>query len=278
MKNTVSIARGKWQAEICPEWGGNLVCLSCGDRELLRTPKDLEEIKNSPVLYGIPLLLPANRTENARFSFAGKEYALPLNEPLRNNSIHGALHSAAFQVERITENSVVTSLENTGEWYPFPFRITIEDTLSETGLTRDLTLENTGEVTMPYTLAYHIAFVEPSFFAAPVGKRYLVNENFIPTGELAELSEREQAYRGGMAPDGNRVSGFYTACGDTVVIGDYKMKLSRQFDHFVLFNGSGNEGFLCIEPQCGAVNGLNSGICRRLKPGEQEVLTVTISK
>ena len=33
--------------------------------------------------------------------------------------------------------------------------------------------------------------------------------------------------------------------------------VSDNFDHWILFNGKGEKNLLCVEPQCGAVNGLN---------------------
>lgn len=278
MENIITIAKGNWQAQICPELGGNLISLTWEGRQILRKPENLEALKKSPALHGIPLIFPANRTAGARFIYAGEEYHLPLNEPMRNNNLHGALHSQVFSVVEQREDVLVTKLENTDVWYPFPFRITLRDALTETGLTRTLTLENTGKKTMPYTLGYHITFVSPEHFSAPLDQRYLVDENFIPNGQLRELNAEEMSYQEGKILDDGSVGGFYTSRGDTAVIGDWKMTVSEAFDHWVLFNGGGNAGYLCVEPQSGAVNGLNSGICRTLAPGNTQEFILRIEK
>ena len=52
-----------------------------------------------------------------------------------------------------------------------------------------------------------------------------------------------------------------------------RYEASKEFDHWILFNGGGNKGLLCVEPQLGAVNGLNKPDGHRvMKPGE--VLTL----
>lgn len=274
----VQIACGKWCAAVAEEWGGNLLALYYDGERILRQPESVGQMKAHPALYGIPLLLPANRVKNARFTFAGKKYDLPMNEPARNNHVHGVLKETRFQVIRETEASVTTRIENRGEYYPFPFEMEIEDTLAESGLTRQLTLKNSGIGPMPYTLAFHAAFVEPEQFSVPIGKYCDMDENYIPTGKLLPLTTQQQAYLTGLCPGGGAVSGCYTACGHTARIGAYFMTVSEQFDHWVLFNGGGGCGYLCIEPQCGAVDGLNNGKHRVLLPGEVEVFTVRIHK
>jgi galactose mutarotase-like enzyme len=42
--------------------------------------------------------------------------------------------------------------------------------------------------------------------------------------------------------------------------------------------GGGDKGFLCIEPQCGEVNGLNSDAHRELAAGETETFVMTIKR
>lgn len=276
--SAVTIQHGAWKAQIIPEHGSNVIALTYKGSPILRSPETPEMLFKSPTLYGMPLLLPANRVKGAAFSFMGTSYPLPMNEPARNNHIHGLINNAPFSVVRVTENSIVTALDNHGAFYPFPFNLQIEDSLSDRGFSRKLTLRNTGKTPMPYTLAYHTAFVEPKRFAVPIAQRAVVDENYIPTGELAALSEVQQAYRDGFSPNGSKISGFYTSQGSTAVVGDYLFTVSQQFDHWILFNGAGDGGFLCIEPQCGAVNGLNTNEHRVLDPGQKEVFTIEITK
>jgi aldose 1-epimerase len=251
--------------------------MSYNGKELMRTPCDMEELRRRPCLYGLPLLLPANRLADGTFWFGEKEYHLPINEPAFHNHIHGRLKDAPFYVKSQDPTRIVTYLENKGEYYPFPFTIEIEDSLSDSGFMRILRLKNTGESPMPYTLAFHCAFAQPASFRVPIAQRCEMDERYLPTGRLLPLDPRQKQYKTGMIPDGNKISGVYTSSDHTVCIGDFIMKVSENFDHWVLFNGTGNEGYLCIEPQCGAVNGLRSEQHCVIEPGEQEIFTISFS-
>ena len=267
---------GKWSAVIAPECGSNVISLTFDGKAILRCPEGLEQLRSRPCLYGMPLLLPANRLADACFSFAGRTYQLPENEPTFGNHIHGLVKDAPFHIIEKTENSVTTQLENTGAYFPFPFEITICDSLSGEGFCRKLSLKNTGSSPMPYTLGFHTAFVEPTSFCVPLKDRWEMDARYLPTGHILPLTARQKAYCDGIRPNGSKISGVYRSDGHTVHVGGISMQVSEQFDHWVLFNGNGNEGYLCIEPQCGAVNGLNNGNYRILEPGKQEAFTVSL--
>ena len=76
----------------------------------------------------------------------------------------------------------------------------------------------------------------------------IINFNDVP------LNPKEQKFVTGSASKGIAISGYYKSCGNVSLIGDYNYTVSHHFDHWILFN---SEGVLCVEPQCGAVNGLN---------------------
>lgn len=274
----IEISCGAWRATVAPECGSNVISLRYLEQELLRTPESLRQLRGRPCLYGIPLLFPANRTKDGCFFSRGEKYNLPINEPTLRNHIHGLLKDAPFQIVEITESSITTEIENRGQYYPFPFKLTVKDSMSDGGLTRHLTLKNTGSKPMPYTLAFHTTFAAPAHFCVPIDKCCQMDDRYIPTGNLLPLTAQQQAYRDGMEPDGSKISGVYTSCGSTVQLGDFRMSVSEQFDHWVLFNGNGSEGYLCIEPQCGAVNGLNNQNHRVLQPGTEDRFAVTVQK
>lgn len=259
------LSAGEWQAQVYPEWGMNLTALSWCKNPIFRTPTDEKALKNAPFLYGNPLLLPANRTQNGRFSFQGRIFTLPLSEPARGNNLHGQMADAPFEVVYQTESEVRAIFRNRGECYPFSFDMTITDVITEQGWTR--TAELLALEDMPYTLAFHSTFVQPEHFSVPIGRRSVCDENYIPTGETVEAE-----------PLGKVISGFYQAIGHTATVGEYLFTVSENFDHWILFNGGGEQGFLCIEPQCGGVNGLNTDAHRMLGAGERDVFTLMIER
>lgn len=236
---------------------------------MLRSPTSIEELKRNPCVYGTPLLLPPNRTAGGIFSFEGRKWQLPVNEPAFNNHIHGFLHSQIFTLQDATENSVRGIFENRGEIYPYPYRMEVICTLTEEGYRQEFVITNTGDYDMPLTFGLHTTFVAPEEIRVPIDRCWKVNSHYIPTGKLEELSEEEQLYRDGMKPEGNLVRGFYTSGGYEAEVGEFTYRVSPNFNQWVLWNGDGNSGFCAIEPLCGAVNALNSGEgLLRLKSGE----------
>ena len=278
-EDSVILRAGVWTAEVLPRFGMNMISLRANGKHVLREAADWRTLCESPFLYGIPLLFPANRTLDGRFSFKGKSYQLPLNEPALGNHLHGLMYNAPFTIVRASENEITAVFENSGERYPFPFRMQITDRLDEHGMTRSLALCNTGTLTMPYTLAFHTTFVEPELFSAEIGLRHERSDRFVPTGQTGALTETEQRYRTGLCPKGLAISGYYAADGQTARLDDLVLEMSAGFDQRVLFNGGSSQHFLCIEPQAGMVNGLNMpGGHKTLLPGEETSYSISIQK
>ena len=75
--------------------------------------------------------------------------------------------------------------------------------------------------------------------------------------EHLELDEQEKNYVTGSPSKGLEIVGYYEAGGHTSRIGDVLYTVSDNFDYWIMYNGRGTSGFLCIEPQAGKVNGLN---------------------
>lgn len=250
----VHLRRGLWTATIDPNSGANVISLRHGNVPVLQEPRPDNA---DPFLVGAPLLLPANRTANARFSFGGREYRLPINEA-NGAHLHGLVHNAPFTVDAATESDAVLSLENHGEFYPFPFRLAVAYQLTEEGLHSRYTLTNTGSTPMPFTFGLHTTFREPDSFRVPLRDQQEKDARHLPTGRYVPLNPQEVAYTQGCASRGIPISGYYRAGGNRVQIGEFIYEVTG-FDHWVLYNGGGCTGFLCVEPQLGAVDGLNAG-------------------
>ena len=274
----IELKAGDWQVEICPRLGGNITRLSHKEQDVLRPLESEEQLERSPYTYGAPILMPANRTKGACFLFDGRTYALPLNEPQNGCNLHGSLLHAAFTlVDRNEASAVLRLLDKDGRYYPFPFLLTLTYVLKKEGLTATYDIENIGQGDMPLTFALHTTFIEPSSFSVPIDLCLEKDLHHIPTGRYVPLNEAEKAYATGSPSKGRTISGYYHACGQTVYVGNYVYTVSGGFDHWILFNGRGNSGYLCIEPQMGKVNGLNmKDGHRRLESGAHILLTTHI--
>lgn len=267
----------KWTAEVSAVHGGNVTRLEyCGKNVLIPLESE-EQLKINPYLQGSPILFPANRTFKGEFEFEGDLYTLPLNEPHNNAHLHGLVHLQEFDILSVTDTSVTLGYSGTPSVYPFPFYISVKYSLEDNAFTQSYVIKTEGNGNMPFTFSLHTTFTEPELFSVPINMCQEKDEHHIPTGRYVELSSQEKAYATGSVSKGLVISGYYKACGHTARVGEYLYSVSENFDHFILFNGKGEMGLLCVEPQCGAVNGLRNGDCKVLSPNEEMTFACKIS-
>ncbi len=258
IKDTITLKCGEWQAAVCPRLGGNIIELKYGGEDILRPLVNEDDLKINPYLWGAPILMPANRTKAGKFNFEGREYTLPLNEPAHGNNLHGSVLFEAFDLVSADEKSAILRLvDRECRSYPFPFALTVIYSLTEEGLSADYEIENVGEGNMPLTFCLHTTFVEPDSFTCPIDMCQEKDEHHVPTGRYIELNELEREIAISSPSKDRSISGYYRASGRTARVGDYNYSVSDNFDHWIFYNGAGKGGFLCVEPQCGKVNGLN---------------------
>lgn len=270
MNDLLFLSHGGWSAAVAPALGGNLIRLDLDGRAVLHPLDNPDAPAQDPFLFGSPILLPANRTRAGSFSFEGERFFLPVNEPAHNAHLHGFVHRQPFAVACCSADTAVLTFENHGEIYPFPFRLTVRYHLSDAGAESAYRIENIGSRRMPFTFGLHTAFAEPECFCVPVSASMERDADFLPTGRYLPLQGGELRYPTGTVSRGRYLSGYYRAAGHTARIGKTLCyTVSDAFDHWILYNAGGSAGVLCVEPQCGAVDGLNlPGGCRVLAPQE----------
>ncbi len=266
-----------WRAEVAPALGGNIVSLSYNGEDIYVPLKSEKQLEINPYLQGAPILLPANRTAGAKFRFNGKEYKLPLNEPETGAHLHGLVHKQPFTVKYGVENEIKLGYENKGDIYPFPFLLTVNYLIKNGVFRQEYTVTNTGNTDMPFTFALHTTFKEPDTFSVPIAMKQERDNFLIPTGRYVQLNAQESGYVIGSRSRGLEIVGYFSAAGHTAHIGNARFTVSDNFDHWILFNGRGESGFLCVEPQCGKVDGLNiKDGCKILNPNEEIKLWIEI--
>lgn len=279
----IKLIRNGWEAVIIPEMGMNTLGLVVDGEEILRMPDKIGELEKSPCAYGIPLLFPPNRTESGKFIYNNKKYELPVNETSFNNHIHGVLNRVEFRVLKLSKSEITASYQNQGEIFPFPFEIKVTYRLEDRGYVQKFKITNIGNQPMPVVFGLHTTFIDKKWIRVPIGYKWEQNNCHIPTGKLLQLNLMEREYRKGTS-DYGAVSGFFTAKPhkideNTVEIGNMSYSVSDNFNQWILWNNGGNQGFISIEPQCGAVNALNSGIGRLdLAPNRCEIFRTIIHK
>ena len=129
---------------------------------------------------------------------------------------------------------------------------------------------------MPLSFGLHTTFREPDWFSVPLDSCQEKDSRHIPTGRYIPLNAQEQFYRTGSKSCGMAISGFYRSAGNTAYIGkDIRYQVTG-FDHWILYNGGGSGGYLCVEPQLGGVNSLNDRNHCPLIPGKGAVHLETL--
>jgi len=268
INDTITLKEGKWEAGICPRLGANIVYLKFDGKNILRPLKDEKDLEANPYIQGAPILLPANRTYLGKFTFEGIEYTLPINEERTNSHLHGIVHTKSFDLVEANDEYVIAKYSNHGECYPFNFDLTVKYAIDAAGLTAEYTITNTDKKNMPYTFCLHSTFMQPESFTMPVGyKQETVND--IPTGEYLPLTEQETKYISGSPSKDLNVCGYYISRANIATIDNIMFAVSDNFDHWITYNAQGKRNFICIEPQAGDVNGLNTPDGYKvLTPGE----------
>lgn len=253
------LKNGEWEAAVSPQHGMNTVSLSLRGKEILRIPESASAYNAVPEAYGLPPIMPANRTRNGVFAFEGKEYRLPINDRFGCHK-HGFLPVTPFTVLERTEASVIGIYENRGEIYPFPFRAQMTYSLNSNGYAQEFRFINTGDRTMPVIFAIHAAFRRPETAAVPISGVWEADGQCIPKGTPVKPEGAVLRYMDGQTVLSDTEEPIGVCCvsnGQTASIGDLRYTVSENFTQWILWNGEGNRGFLCVEPQSAPSDALN---------------------
>jgi aldose 1-epimerase len=136
------------------------------------------------------LLIPwPNRIEDGSYEFGGRRHQLPLDEPERQNAIHGLVRWSAWRIaERETDSAALEHVLRPQPGYPFSLALRVEYRLSDDGLTVRTAATNIGAETAPYGSGAHPYLavggdlVDAAELRAPAGTVLKANERGIPTG------------------------------------------------------------------------------------------------
>jgi aldose 1-epimerase len=140
-------------------------------------------------LYRGALIAPwANRLANGRYTWNGVEYQAAINEPDRNNALHGLVHWIRWDLLSQEPDRLVLRHDLVAqESYPFPLRLVAEFTLRPAGLTTTLTATNIGASSAPYACCPHPYLVAGNGpvdgweLILPANTRLEVDERLLPT-------------------------------------------------------------------------------------------------
>ncbi|MDX2189645.1 MAG: hypothetical protein SFY32_07260 [Bacteroidota bacterium] len=142
------------------------------------------------------LLFPfPNRIADGKYEFEGKKYQLEINEPDKNNAIHGLLAFEKFYVKKFETNGGFIHLElsyiseGTNPGWPFKCKVTVKYSLtSDEGVTCKTIVENTDNVNIPFGIGWHPYFkslnrVDSLELQIPTDGFFEVDNRMIPNGK-----------------------------------------------------------------------------------------------
>ncbi|MFF0590877.1 aldose 1-epimerase [Streptomyces sp. NPDC003781] len=254
----ITLTAGDAEATVLPGNGGRIGGLRVGGTELLRQGER----------YGcFPMVPWCGRIRDGRFRDGAVVHQMPLNSP--PHAIHGTARDAAWRTARVTADEAVLTYDLVDPW-PYPGRVTQVVALAEDGLTLSMSVE-TYESSFPAQIGWH-----------PWFNRTLDGEN--GTGVEIAFDPAWQEERGAdHLPTGNRVEpkpGPWDDCfgmpdGVDVTLtwpGRLELKVTSREQWVVVYDEQ--EAAVCVEPQTGPPDGLNT-LPRLVTPLEPLEATTT---
>jgi aldose 1-epimerase len=236
---------------------------------------------------GNPILFPfPNRVRGGRYTFEGQGYQLDVNEPGRQNHIHGLVANAPWRVEGHGADSQggswVRAAVDLGEGsgvargYPFPCRLAVTTRLHEGALTQEIAVQNTGTGRLPMGFGTHPWFPatlgdarEATLVRVP-GERYWRLNDLVPTGETVPVEEQggRMDLRAWRALDGLDLDDVYTAVvrrpdgwseagiryPDAGL--EVRVEAGPEFREWVIYAPT-QRAVICLEPYTGTTDAVN---------------------
>jgi len=143
------------------------------------------------------LLLPwPNRIEDGSYEFGGRTHQVPLNEPARQNAIHGLVRWAHWSIaDRAADRVAFEHVLYPQPGYPFALELRVEYSLSADGLTVRTEATNAGSETAPYGagshpyLAVDQDLVDGVELRVPAASVLIADERGLPVGSAAVADE-----------------------------------------------------------------------------------------
>jgi aldose 1-epimerase len=139
-----------------------------------------------------------NRLGDGRYQFEGVVAQAAIDEPERNNAIHGLVRWMPWQLEVKAQNLVAVLCHVfPTPGYPYNLLLRVEYRLGREGLTITAVASNVGRSTLPFGLGFH-PYLQPmaeqidtSLLLLPAHERLVLDQRGLPTGEVRSVAGTE---------------------------------------------------------------------------------------
>lgn len=149
---TLTLTDGAYALTVTPEKGGMATSFTKDGEEYLWLRDKNFESTDRP-RCGIPILFPScSKPEGGVHIFGGAAYPI---------EIHGFADLLPWQVAKADDEAIELTLTPNGLTkfcYPFDFKLTMRYTLAGNTANLALTVENTGDKTLPFSVGFHPYF------------------------------------------------------------------------------------------------------------------------
>lgn len=132
-----------------------------------------------------------NRIADGRFTFDGRDYAIPVNRPATGMAIHGPARQRAWRVAEATGDRVVLEDDFSDPAYPWRYRADLVLSVARDGIALTLALTNTGATTLPFGIGLHPWFPRgaDTTLTFRAAGRFAVDARALPVPPLTRPAE-----------------------------------------------------------------------------------------
>ncbi len=245
--NVITLSSGNVEVDVDVEHGSRLSSLRFGNTELL-----VQRTNDDSFSWGCYPMTPwAGRTRNGLFKHQGTSVQLPINSA--PHAIHGLVHDAEWQVVATSPTSATLRVELDQRW-PFDgwveHRISVDSTSVNLQLTVFASGRDDASASMPAQVGWHPWFVRPVQLDAEFKTMYVRDSEGIAGAQRAcQQHDLMQSPLDDCFTDAITSPFLHFENGPTV-------RLESDCSHWVVYNEPSHA--ICVEPQSGPPNGLNS--------------------
>ena len=266
-ESVLTLKYGNALLEILPEVGGCITryCLETKKQtlELLRPATQAGLAAKDPLeMASFPLIPFSNRIRNGSFLFQGQEINLPLNFPPEAHTIHGHGWKVPWDVTEVSANMAVIEFRHVPDEWPFSYLARQIFTLTDSALTVNLQIINTGKLAMPAGLGMHPYFVRtPQVTITTKTEKMWINDSETMPLRLESVPETQWLNQG-LFVNQDVLDNLFTGWNRTALISWPEWKAgvricaSTPLDFLILFTPPGADYF-CVEPVSNVTDAFN---------------------
>ena len=301
-KDIVELKAGRYIAKIAPFLGSNILSMLDVENDInfFRYDESLsiEDLKNSPEVYGFPTLLYPNRLKDGILKTTDAVYHFPVIVPDENTALHGFLHKREHTIKSASSDDTSATCmteylydENDPffETFPVSFKAEFTFKLSDEGMFYSLTITNLSEKQLPYGICNHTTMNGPfttngepldTRLFVTIGDKWPLNQRNLPTCDFISLDNHDRQYlTGSMIPIKHKINNDVYNCETYDVDGhpfrgaivtelstgkEIRYEVDDNFKFWVIWNDGGEKGFFCPEPSTWMIDAPNLPL-----PGEE---------